>query len=457
MPFPSFAEWAAIPFEDAALRRFAAQLDELKATADEKTLGDAVRLATKWAAVNTGAIEGLYQVDRGFTYSVAVSSAAWESIHVQKGEFAAASISDAVKAYDFVLDAATGSHPITEVWLRTLHETVAASQENYSVVTAVGSQEQALPKGEYKKYPNNPLNYDSNVVHSYAPPMDTPSEMARLMEEMRSAEFHEASAVLQAAYAHYAFVSVHPFADGNGRVARALAATFLYRGMGVPLVIFADQKADYLDALEAADMGEPALFLRFVSERVIDTIAMIKEQVLTAATPSIDEQMVALRQKLNGRDGLTHAEIDAITLRVRDAFSAALQKQVSENPLEDPLSALAMGSVGVGYNTPPQGYRFVPSDMAFVGLAVQSAAPASGSTVRYYTAMTRLPSSDNPGYAVVSNEGNVIFTAETRDVHPTIGQAFFFRAEAAALRELRVLTEATTVQAEASLRQAGYL
>lgn len=72
------------------------------------------------------------------------------------------------------------------------------------------------------------------------------------------------------AYAHCAFVAVHPFADGNGRVARALASAYLYRRPGVPLVIFADQKDEYLDALEETDSGNAQRFVHFVADRLAD-------------------------------------------------------------------------------------------------------------------------------------------------------------------------------------------
>ena len=69
----------------------------------------------------------------------------------------------------------------------------------------------------------------------------------------RTPAFEQAHPVLRTAYAHYALVVVHPFADLNGRAARALASTFLLQAQQIPLVIFADQRNEYLDALTAAD------------------------------------------------------------------------------------------------------------------------------------------------------------------------------------------------------------
>lgn len=124
------------------------------------------------------------------------------------------------------------------------------------MVTEVGPQHHSLPRGTYKNHPNSPFNFEREEMHGYAPVADTQPEMHRLVETLNEYEFSTLDPVSQAAYAHYAFVCIHPFADGNGRVARALASTFLYRNPGIPLVIFADQKSDYIAALEAADKGQ---------------------------------------------------------------------------------------------------------------------------------------------------------------------------------------------------------
>jgi Fic family protein len=109
--------------------------------------------------------------------------------------------------------------------------------------------------------------------------------MARLVNELQSTSFAQAHPVVQAAYAHYAYVCIHPFTDGNGRVARALASVYLYRNPGVPLVIFADQRDIYIDALEEADAGHPQAFVQFISQRAMDTIGLI-ELSLQETTPA---------------------------------------------------------------------------------------------------------------------------------------------------------------------------
>ena len=256
-PFPPFAEWAGVAVDVPTFDGYASVLDELRARSDSDALTRAVEIATRAAAIDTGAIEGLYEVDRGFTMTVARGVAAWEKVIAAREPVVRRSFEDALRAYDFVLDLATTRTEVSEKAVREIHELICAGQETYRVITSAGWQERPLPKGGYKETPNNPTSRLTGEMHAYAPPMDVPAEMRRLVDELRSMAFAEAHPILQAAYAHYGVVAVHPFADGNGRVARALASGYLYRRPGVPLVIFADQKDAYLDGLEEADQGRP--------------------------------------------------------------------------------------------------------------------------------------------------------------------------------------------------------
>jgi broad specificity phosphatase PhoE len=123
-----------------------------------------------------------------------------------------------------------------------------------------------------------------------------------LYEELRSEAFTAAHPVLQAAYAHYAFVAIHPFADGNGRVARTLASVYRYRWPGVPLVTLADDKDDYIDALEEADDGRPERLVRFVQDRLVDVIGLV--QVATSAeAPEAGASIASLRETFLTRRG----------------------------------------------------------------------------------------------------------------------------------------------------------
>ena len=66
----------------------------------------------------------------------------------------------------------------------------------------------------------------------YLPPeaKDVPGLMAALVQWIRGAEKASVPVPVVAALAHYQFVTIHPYFDGNGRTARLLATFLLHRG-----------------------------------------------------------------------------------------------------------------------------------------------------------------------------------------------------------------------------------
>lgn len=79
----------------------------------------------------------------------------------------------------------------------------------------------------------------------------------------------QVDAVSRAAIAHWAFVHVHPFMDGNGRLSRLLMNVVLCAA-GLPwTIIRAEERREYFDALEQADIREDyAPFARFIATRI---------------------------------------------------------------------------------------------------------------------------------------------------------------------------------------------
>src|SRR6202012_5218121 len=67
--------------------------------------------------------------------------------------------------------------------------------------------------------------------------------------------------VLKAAVAHLWFVTIHPFDDGNGRIARAIADLFLARSEKTPQRFYSmsarirEERKVYYDLLEATQKG----------------------------------------------------------------------------------------------------------------------------------------------------------------------------------------------------------
>lgn len=111
-----------------------------------------------------------------------------------------------------------------------------------------------LQKGVFKTLPNNPKRKDGST-HCYCPPEQVDSEMENLI---RMHTEHEAAGVppdVEAAWLHHRFTQIHPFQDGNGRIARALASLIFIKAGWFPVVIRRDQRDNYISCLEKADEG----------------------------------------------------------------------------------------------------------------------------------------------------------------------------------------------------------
>jgi Fic family protein len=331
--FPDFSTWGELSSQDADLwSRFAASLEERRREASPETLKASVEVAVRAAALDTGAIEGLYSVDRGFTMTVALQSLTWEQAIEERGAGVRELFEAQLSAYELVLDAVTHKLPITEAWIRALHERLCEPQKTYRVLTDVGWQEQDLPKGQYKNRPNH-VHLTDGTFHAYAPVDRVAEEMHRLIEQIRTPEFEAAHPVLQASYCHYAFVVIHPFADGNGRVARALASTFFYRAQSIPLVIFENQRPAYLDSLRAADLGDFRQVISFFLDRGIDTMQLVSESLMTAVAPKTDILAERIRRSVGNKFSYPEAEI--VSRRMLNKVNEIFLEQVQALQLTD--------------------------------------------------------------------------------------------------------------------------
>ena len=463
-PFPSFETFASLDVDLSTIDRYAELLRETREEAGPEGLERGLRTATRYAAVDTGAIEGLYETDRGFTRTIAAEAAAWEIALQARGETVVRAIDDALAAYDYVLDAATTSTEITEAWIRTLHEVICRSQATYAVYVPVGTQGRELTtqehefiKGRYKDQPNSPTNASTGSIHHYAPPLDTPAEMNRLVEELRSPAFCVANPVLQAAYAHYAFVCIHPFPDGNGRVSRALASVFLYRDPGVPLVVFADQKAEYLDALEQADAGNYSAFTSFLLQRAVDAVELVRLHTRERKAPPLSDSLEGLQRVMVGRFGLPHNEVDAVASRIYDHVMAEVGTQVAALSL--PPNVQSTSNQSGGNHAPlASGYRMTFGGTRQGRVSLQGTPPADVGLTRAYQVEISKQEAGGADFLVTTNaSGLESLGVSLREAHPVLTQVLQLKVTTWVEELISDLVADFRVQVEDHLRQQQLL
>lgn len=423
-PFPEFTGWGRLGNLQRDLwNRFSAEVDERRQQAAPEQIERAVMVAVRSAAIDTGAIEGLYQVDRGFTMSVAVQAFAWEKALEERGEGLRELFEAQLSAYELAIDSVTGRAPLSEAWLRSLHERICSPQKTYRVLTDQGWQNQELPQGRYKEVPNH-VRLADGTCHAYAPVALVAPEMHRLMEELRSQTYEEAHPVEQAAYAHYALTAVHPFADGNGRVARALASVFFYRSVKIPLVVFAHQRPQYFDALEQVDRGNVDPWLAFVADRGIDTMQLVTESLRSAGARRPEEIAKRLDSTFGSR-GRTHAELDNLALHLLAALQAGWASAIAE--LKPKLPGLSIER-GTGNWPPPAGYRRIsrPGYPA-VTVALRPPAPFSFTLLVSFRVNVALDDNNPFGFQLEADGSEDRLDIRDADVAPEISESLRFR------------------------------
>ena len=151
--------------------------------------------------------------------------------------------------------------PLSKTLIRSLHVTLTQHQPTYTAYDQFGNRfETLLDRGGFKTLPNNPTR-PGGRVHEYCPPVQVDSEIDNLVEwhtRHRSDGYHP---LLVAAWLHHAFTQIHPFQDGNGRVARALLTWHLVREGYLSIVVSRDDRPSYIEALESADRGNLETFV----------------------------------------------------------------------------------------------------------------------------------------------------------------------------------------------------
>ena len=378
----------------------------------------------------------------------------WEAALEQKGENVRSLFESQLRAYDYVLDLATKAVPIGEAWIRELHSEITKSQKTYAAYTEVAIQELPLPHGEYKHLPNHVRRPDGKV-HSYAPVDLTPSEMHRLCEELNSSAFITAHPVLQASYAHYAFVCIHPFADGNGRVARALASIFSYRSHAIPLMVLAENRAEYISSLESSNLGRYQVFVDFILERMLDGIRLVDESIRAATAPSVQNSIEVIKNLYLTKGGYTHEQVDQVGYQLVTLFHNELTKQIQQTQTSDAFSAGVNNGVR-GHPISNPSNRFPLLGQRGVTLNMSTKIPAQANVMRTFELEVPKDCGRNDDLVLINIDTQEKFEARMSELVPTASAALQMRLSILAERIVAEALDELAKLATSALSSQGY-
>lgn len=234
------------------------------------------KMQREWA-IETGIIERLYTWDRGVTEALIEQGIESSIISHKSGMTTNEAhniktiIDDHLNIVEGLFSYIKGDTSLSEHFIRGLQAQFTAHQDFTDAITATGQKVKiSLLKGEYKRSPNNPKRTDGSL-HFYCPPEFVNDEMQKLINFFRDSE-KKYEPEVRAAWLHHRFTEIHPFQDGNGRVARALASlVFLQAGL-FPLVIRESDREVYIESLEQADDGNLTPLITFFARRQRDSI-----------------------------------------------------------------------------------------------------------------------------------------------------------------------------------------
>jgi Fic family protein len=192
--------------------------------------------------------------------------------------------------------------PLTENFIRELHKLLLGTPYQVDAITPDGQPTQRwIQVGQYKSAPNH-VKTVTGEIYRFATPEETPALMHDLLEGYR-AELNDPDQngwVLAATF-HYRFIRIHPFDDGNGRLARILM-NFILLGHGFPpVVIKTGEKSAYFRALQQADAGNLEAFAMYIGEQLAYSLDLMLRGAQGADIEDdddLDKQIALLKASL---------------------------------------------------------------------------------------------------------------------------------------------------------------
>ena len=177
------------------------------------------------------------------------------------------------KAYDYLYEL-SHNEPISEDVICNLHKLF---YQNIDPDRA----------GQYRKVPV----FISGSQYSVAPVAEISKRMKQLIHWYNNNE-NKLHPVILAAELHKRFVFIHPFIDGNGRLARLLMNLALMRNDYNIAIIPAVTRAEYITALELSHKDDN-IFVSFIADRLmmtqLDILRLFRESEPTPQIVSFED------------------------------------------------------------------------------------------------------------------------------------------------------------------------
>ncbi len=280
-------------------------------------------------SIETGILERIYDLDRGTTEALIAKGFIEDLIQRESTNIEPSSLVDILRdqeaAIHLVQDLIAHSRPFTRGALLELHAILTRHQLTTTAVDQFGSRmEVPLRRGAFKAHPNNPKRPDGSI-HEYAPPEHVASEVDSLLKWLES--YENENPLLVSAWLHHRFTQIHPFQDGNGRVARVITTMVLLKAGLLPLVVDRGMRMDYIGALESADHGNLQGLVNIFA-------ALEKNAILQALSLDVEAEQRAEKS-------LTSAVIESLEVKFNKRRQVRRQELLGVNTVAERLRLIA--------------------------------------------------------------------------------------------------------------------
>ncbi|MEM6802559.1 MAG: Fic family protein [Bacteroidota bacterium] len=162
---------------------------------------------------------------------------------------------------------------ITENLIKEFHKLI--------LVEPYTDKEAEINPGNWKKLPNYLYSPTGERI-DFVAPEEVPSSMSKLINwtnnqispPKRKKKKYDLHPLLIAAGFHSEFIKIHPFGDGNGRMARIFSNLILMLCGYTPAIIKLDERNDYYTALNISSLDNPEQLAICLGQAVVNSLEL---------------------------------------------------------------------------------------------------------------------------------------------------------------------------------------
>lgn len=318
---------------------------ETVVTQNSESFREARRRSLRRHAIETGIVERLYDVDWGVTEALVAEGLTAEAVARASTGALDDDVLEVIRsqydALEFLGDVARQGRPLTVNLIRQLHTALTKTQSTYAATGPTGQRFDAtLHHGQWKEHSNHVIRPDGSMLE-YTPADQVQPQMERLVQIY--SDMSDCHPIVRSAWLHHRFVRIHPFEDGNDRVARGLTLLTLLSSNLAPLVIDRRERDRYIGCLDRANEGEIRPLVRFFAElEIVALRSELERPVVEVADASsggalaVLDAHIARLKNLQGEVGAKQrqekieavaANIFALVVRWLESFSRSVEER----------------------------------------------------------------------------------------------------------------------------------